>query len=516
MIHAALLLLSSGLLIPNAPQPPPVVVQKAAASSASSLVAARTLAAPVFPDAPEVDVAGLLAKGKELGSAALTEAAPVLKKYQEALVNEGVPVIEKTLKEDVAPTLAKTADALTPVAEKAAPVLAKGITQTLEVFLDAAILPALSVLAAFIAQSGSQAAIAAQDLLAKYSAVAGTEVTKAVDQAVGSKISAADKATLAKITEQSGAAASTVASTVAPVAAEGAKAAAPVLKQLVEFVLQNLLIAFSKVCALAVGSLDGFIEGADPSYVAPEPIAAVLTPEAAAVVEPVAVPEPVVAAAPEIVEPVVEAVVEAAVEPEVVAEPVVEAAPVVEEAPAPAPVFEAPAPAPVFEAPPPAVPEPIFEAPAAATPNFAEREAPMSSMGGGLPQIPEKQVSTAGSEIPWGVFGAAFTVFPAAVIGVSEGLLKEKPAKEKRAFDRDAGEIFSTGMDNLMADDSKKGWLFGEPSALYSNAPEPKVEELVVEKTEMAAAEVKEEMVGVVTPVPEGMRSMDEEKEEAE
>ena len=34
--------------------------------------------------------------------------------------------------------------------------------------------------------------------------------------------------------------------------------------------------------------------------------------------------------------------------------------------------------------------------------------------------------------------------------------------------------------------------------------------------TEMAAAEVKEEMVGVVTPVPEGMRSMDEEKEEAE
>ena len=277
--------------------------------------------------------------------------------------------------------------------------------------------------------------------------------------------------------------------------------------------LQNLLIAFSKVCALAVGSLDGFIEGADPSYVAPEPIAAVITPEAAAVVEPVAVPEPVVAAAPEIVEPVVEA----AVEPEVVAEPVVEAAPVVEEAPAPAPVFEAPAPAPVFEAPPPAVPEPIFEAPAAATPNFAEREAPMSSMGGGLPQIPEKQVSTAGSEIPWGVFGAAFTVFPAAVIGVSEGLLKEKPAKEKKAFDRDAGEIFSTGMDNLMADDSKKGWLFGEPSALYSNAPEPKMEEPVVEeKTEMAAAEVKEEMVGVVTPVPEGMRSMDEEKEEAE
>ena len=100
---------------------------------------------------------------------------------------------------------------------------------------------------------------------------------------------------------------------------------------------------------------------------------------------------------------------------------------------------------------------------------------------------------------------------------MSEGLLKEKPAKEKRAFDRDAGEIFSTGMDNLMADDSKKGWLFGEPSALYSNAPEPKMEEPVVEeKTEMAAAEVKEEMVGVVTPVPEGMRSMDEEKEEAE
>ena len=105
----------------------------------------------------------------------------MLKKYQEAFVNEGVPVIEKTLKEDVAPTLAKTADALTPVAEKAAPVLAKGITQTLKVFLDAAILPALKVLAAFIAQSGSQAAIAAQDLLAKYSAVAGTEVTKAVD-----------------------------------------------------------------------------------------------------------------------------------------------------------------------------------------------------------------------------------------------------------------------------------------------------------------------------------------------
>ena len=95
--------------------------------------------------------------------------------------------------------------------------------------------------------------------------------------------------------------------------------------------------------------------------------------------------------------------------------------------------------------------------------------------------------------MPWAAFGVAFTVFPAAVIGVSEGLLKEKPPSEKKGkkeFDRSADEIFTTGLENLQADAT--GWLFGKPSALYSNAP--KMEEAVAPKVEEMP--YKEEMRG--------------------
>merc|ERR1719393_967843 len=82
-----------------------------------------------------------------------------------------------------------------------------------------------------------------------------------------------------------------------------------------------------------------------------------------------------------------------------------------------------------------------------------------------VPMIPQGAPSDA---VPWAAFGLAFTVFPASVIFVSEGL-KEKATSSDKASDasgRNAPDIFLTGLNNLK--DEPTGWLFGEPSVLYS------------------------------------------------
>merc|ERR1719161_3082650 len=102
----------------------------------------------------------------------------------------------------------------------------------------------------------------------------------------------------------------------------------------------------------------------------------------------------------------------------------------------------------------------------------------------------------AGADIPWALFGFAFTVFPAAVIIVSEVFMKgnvpapsaDKGPKAEGELNN-AEEIFMSGMENLGKDPT--GWLFGKPSPLYSNEPPP---------APPPAPEPTPEPVGMVTP----------------
>ena len=196
---------------------------------------------------------------------------------------------------------------------------------------------------------------------------------------------------------------------------------------------------------------------------------------------------------------------------------------------APAPAVEVPAPiaevvtevspaAPAFEAPIAAiVPEaaPAFEAPIAAiVPEAAPSMAPaivepvrefvqQSSFVNEIPAA-ATTLNTADT-VPWGIFLVAFTVFPAAVLLISEVFLKEKPEIEAGAgpvggpaSGRTAGEIFEGGIDNLGK--APMGWLFGEPSPLYSNEPPPAPAAPPAPPAPAPAAVIEEETVGVVEP----------------
>ena len=139
--------------------------------------------------------------------------------------------------------------------------------------------------------------------------------------------------------------------------------------------------------------------------------------------------------------------------PEEIAPPAFEAPPI--DVPAP----EAFTPPPVAVPPPAVVPPPMFE------------EEPMRAMVR-APVEPMAAAPSPADQIPWAAFAAAFTVFPALVIGFSEGTKPKAPGSDEPGVDgKSADQIFMSALSNLA--EKPAGWIFGDSSPLYSNEPPP-------------------------------------------
>ena len=250
-----------------------------------------------------------------------------------------------------------------------------------------------------------------------------------------------------------------------PVVQSGIEAASPVVQKAAADLFTKASTAgarFLRESTVDINDkIDSYIQSNDPTYTAP-PVKAMSSVPARAPPPEMFLSEP---DEPAVAPPALESIApveEAAPAPAPAPEPAVVAAPA--PVPAPAPVVRAPEPEPFYAAAP---------APAAAI-------QPTGAPGAAV-------------DVPWAAFGVAFTVFPASVILLTEAMKSEGGASEG-GEERSAQDIFMGGVANLK--DEPSGWMFGEPSALYSNAEEapPAAPEVtgVVEPTADAAAPVEE------------------------